>query len=119
MIRLPPNPTRTHTLSPYTTPFRSHLRHGPVRRSQCNSSGRTINEVHAINGSAGIGCVGVIDQTIGIDVDQGDIGGHAARAADVAQIKRSEEHTSELQSLMLISYAVSCLKNKKKKKNNK
>src|SRR3546814_15838541 len=41
---------------------------------------------------------------------------HRLHAADVRQLVRSEEHTSELQSLMRISYAVFCLKKKKKKK---
>src|SRR3546814_4528712 len=72
MIRRPPRSTRTDTLFPYTTLFRSRSRSG------------TEDEVH---GAA-----------------------HAQRRPQI--IERSEEHTSELQSLMRISYAVFCLKKK-------
>src|SRR3546814_1061006 len=92
MIRRPPRSTRTDTLFPYTTLFRS--------------------------------CFDVLEVAFRY-VDTGRIGlrarlqcvahGHVAR--DVrAHRKRSEEHTSELQSLMRISYAVFCLKKKKKTK---
>src|SRR3546814_4072068 len=89
MIRRPPRSTRTDTLFPYTTLFRSH--------------GRPHHELQlgAIQADAvGIGFVEMpqIDQQAGID-QQRDT--------------RSEEHTSELQSLMRISYAVFCLKKKK------
>src|SRR3546814_7475017 len=85
MIRRPPISTRTDTLFPYTTLFRSHQpEHG--RR-------------HAGKKTGGFGQQGERQQP--------------------AQQRRSEEHTSELQSLMRISYAVFCLKKKKNKKNNK
>src|SRR3546814_8116819 len=73
MIRRPPRSTRTDTLFPYTTLFRSRPGYPPV---------------------------GTTDRT--------------ARAHQAGN-RRSEEHTSELQSLMRISYAVFCLKKKKKK----
>src|SRR6056297_3797207 len=79
MIRRPPRSTRTDTLFPYTTLFRSaRLSHGhrPVASSVCRAEDRQ---------------------------------GRRSRGA------RSEEHTSELQSLRRISYAVFCLKKKKKK----
>src|SRR3546814_4697085 len=79
MIRRPPRSTRTDTLFPYTTLFRSH-RHRYTGRGAAQDF-RTL--LH----------------------DQGRRQGHRARA-------RSEEHTSELQSLMRISYAVFCLKKK-------
>src|SRR3546814_12296527 len=79
MIRRPPRSTRTDTLFPYTTLFRSLA----TRRQQL----------------------------------AGDHVGHAVAQRDIGQ-QRSEEHTSELQSLMRISYAVFCLKKKKKKKKN-
>src|SRR3546814_12587272 len=81
MIRRPPRSTRTDTLFPYTTLFRSHQ--PAVARAP--PAGRDA------------GC------------------DHLVRAADHVPAARSEEHTSELQSLMRISYAVFCLK---KKKNN-
>src|SRR3546814_7705417 len=74
MIRLPPRSTRTDTLFPYTTLFRS-------------SSSRIEPAALVICASA-VPCAPVI-------------------------AARSEEHTSELQSLMRISYAVFCLKKKK------
>src|SRR3546814_4783927 len=80
MIRRPPRSTRTDTLFPYTTLFRSHPRRGRQRPP----AGRRVIMTNIQKGLA----------------------------------ERSEEHTSELQSLMRISYAVFCLK-KKKKKNNK
>src|SRR3546814_4861623 len=74
MIRRPPRSTRTDTLSPYTTLFRSRGLHDDVpprrRRGRLLAGSRRVRD-------------------------------------------RSEEHTSELQSLMRISYAVFCLKKKK------
>src|SRR3546814_1967323 len=83
MIRRPPRSTRTDTLFPYTTLFRSHRRafRGPSRRAA--QPGGLL---------------------------PGDRAGGTRRAA----VGRSEEHTSELQSLMRISYAVFCLNKKKK-----
>src|SRR3546814_4799789 len=71
MLRRPPRSTRTDTLFPYTTLFRSRSRAGRPRWDRCHRPG------------TGRCC------------------------------HRSEEHTSELQSLMRISYAVFCLKKKK------
>src|SRR3546814_6488500 len=94
MIRRPPRSTRTDTLFPYTTLFRS--------ARQDRATGRP-----ARGRGAGAG------------VRQMSAAVRPARsAADVAAAKalfldyRSEEHTSELQSLMRISYAVFCLKKK-------
>src|SRR3546814_2053389 len=87
MIRRPPRSTRTDTLFPYTTLFRSAGR----RRD-----GRHQGPVDQIWGRPGQ-----------IDTDLG--AGHHWRRC---RRSRSEEHTSELQSLMRISYAVFCLKKK-------
>src|SRR3546814_5527924 len=99
MIRRPPRSTRTDTLFPYTTLFRSaHVEHVPAF-------------------------------TEGIGAPAGQIAGLEQRGADAARLQtdgcrqaaktaaddrrvRSEEHTSELQSLMRISYAVFCLTKK-------
>src|SRR3546814_9583852 len=86
---------------PRITIYRDHLpeiRH--VVLLQCRASGR---RAHAVTGRlhATGGC--------------GDRELHKVGAADTEPVERSEEHTSELQSLMRISYAVFCLK---KKKNN-
>src|SRR3546814_2290652 len=83
MIRRPPRSTRTDTLFPYTTLFRS--RGGEVL------------------GLEPVRCCG----------EEGLHGHHR----QVRQAGRSEEHTSELQSLMRISYAVFCLKKKTTKAN--
>src|SRR3546814_19075372 len=88
MIRRPPSSTRTDTLFPYTTRFRSvHRRMPRLRRSGARPPPR-----------AGRG--------------RRPCGGGRARRL-MPPPKRSEEHTSELQSLMRISYAVFCLKKKK------
>src|SRR3546814_1028221 len=105
MIRQPPRSTRTDTLFPYTTLFRSDQR-GLARSGFAHEVG------HLARGDIDIDSVEHAD---------GVLPGHefahdAARAnrsfgAAIAQ-GRSEEHTSELQSLMRISYAVFCLKKK-------
>src|SRR3546814_1085308 len=92
MIRRPPRSTRTDTLFPYTTLFRSLDRVDPhVARSADRRGGQRWRG----------------------DVD-GDGRGAATDPDRPGFVLRSEEHTSELQSLMRISYAVFCLKKKKK-----
>src|SRR3546814_3970321 len=87
MIRRPPRSTRTDTLFPYTTLFRSlradqrYHHHQPRVRGVANRVRRSPDD-------------------------------HRAPRSNTV---RSEEHTSELQSLMRISYAVFCLKKKNKK----
>src|SRR3546814_8874825 len=86
MLRRPPRSTRTDTLFPYTTLFRSGV--------------EPLGELIAI-----------FDPEIGIEFERvGHVGGVARRV--MKRSSRSEEHTSELQSLMRISYAVFCLKKK-------
>src|SRR3546814_2621014 len=105
MIRRPPRSTRTDTLFPYTTLFRS----GAQRVDHVfQRAHRRVVEI----GVEGHG-------------DQMRRGGGARprQAALLVQhqgevaLQRSEEHTSELQSLMRISYAVFCLKKKKNSEN--
>src|SRR3546814_20227776 len=99
MIRRPPRSTRTDTLFPYTTLFRSFhvadrdaelLTHDRIRAGHCRcdacGADRAGRQRH-----------------------------HAATGEPQTAAMRSEEHTSELQSLMRISYAVFCLKKKTKK----
>src|SRR3546814_1917896 len=87
MIRRPPRSTRTDTLFPYTTLFRS-------------MRARTVCV-----------CAGVSEQAIRAGAESGlDVEG--LKASLGCGSGRSEEHTSELQSLMRISYAVFCLKKK-------
>src|SRR3546814_988632 len=87
MIRRPPRSTRTDTLFPYTTLFRS-----PTADGMHIEQLRALSSRVQINGS-------------------GDWNGTASNSYSHMKI-RSEEHTSELQSLMRISYAVFCLKKK-------
>src|SRR3546814_1650545 len=108
MIRRPPGSTRTDTLFPYTTLFRSARRRGhfqPVDVFPGNDIGGTGYGIGAIDrGSAAGDDFDALDHSRRdhIDVDRRRRG----RAGNQA---RSEEHTSELQSLMRISYAVFCL----------
>src|SRR3546814_1499656 len=90
MIRRPPRSTRTDTLFPYTTLFRSALLFSPERKGT-----RTRKTSWPTPGSSRTK-----------DADRSDFRPRCARW------NRSEEHTSELQSLMRISYAVFCLKKK-------
>src|SRR3546814_10073296 len=110
MIRRPPRSTRTDTLFPYTTLFRSagdgSVQSGPAagRRRTAQARAPAPGRRDARRRSA------LPDPESGLaprDADQ-----DAAQPA--WRVPRSEEHTSELQSLMRISYAVFCLKKKKK-----
>src|SRR3546814_17397632 len=114
MIRRPPSSTRTDTLFPYTTLFRSDRGNrdlgragvvlgGPLRRSRPRG-GHPARRVHHV-------------PPLGAGWPQR--GAHGRRAACGGRHgpvlrRRSEEHTSELQSLMRISYAVFCLNKKKR-----
>src|SRR3546814_3397781 len=84
MIRRPPRSTRTDTLFPYTTLFRSCWICWLLRSRSHRGFHRPVRAAPPIGG----------------------------RAAKLPSANRSEEHTSELQSLMRISYAVFCLKKK-------
>src|SRR3546814_6775238 len=98
MIRRPPRPTRTDTLFPYTTLFRSRLAERQGADADAgHRAAAGIAQRHAVADDAGL--VFFIIHRV-------------ALAAYLRQL-RSEEHTSELQSLMRISYAVFCLKKKK------
>src|SRR3546814_1859997 len=103
MILRPPRSTRTDTLFPYTTLFRSRidliLTHSITDRTRTEPIERRVSETILENVR-----VLAIDQT----VDE-----------NASEPSRSEEHTSELQSLMRISYAVFCLKKKKNKDQHK
>src|SRR3546814_2766898 len=98
MIRRPPRSTRTDTLFPYTTLFRSN---------------RIVRTAHATAFSRAY----INDDLIAYHLERakGGAGLSIVEGASVhASSTRSEEHTSELQSLMRISYAVFCLKKKNK-----
>src|SRR3546814_8310764 len=106
--RRPPRSTRTDTLFPYTTLFRSSHMIG-IRIACLRSLGCALLFALALPAMA--------LQDPG-NAGQEPVGANEARTLDAVTVtgtRRSEEHTSELQSLMRISYAVFCLK---KKKNN-
>src|SRR3546814_8692746 len=140
MIRRPPRSTRTDTLFPYTTLFRSGHHdledveggHGGAA-AQCHRAGRDARHVvQAVDradrelfeqpllhhdAAAALVLLGGLE-------DEGDATIEIARLGEVLggaqqhRRVRSEEHTSELQSLMRISYAVFCLNKKKKSRPN-
>src|SRR3546814_3034876 len=100
MIRRPPRSTRTDTLFPYTTLFRSPDRADRARRKRYSRQ-RSFDACPFL-------------------YHAGNAYGSAAWGNDIGRWRfaRSEEHTSELQSLMRISYAVFCLKKKNTSENN-
>src|SRR3546814_3434340 len=102
MIRRPPRSTRTDTLFPYTTLFRSGIRagYGAINILWDVSVAIRPGELTTIIGPNGAGKTTLLRAIMGL----------------VPLTQRSEEHTSELQSLMRISYAVFCLKKKKNKR---
>src|SRR3546814_1398443 len=100
MIRRPPRSTRTDTLFPYTTRFRSRRRHGR------NSS--LVVVVTSQSNRAGSQCR--IIRPCAFYATASSHGGAGKSLVLHHSGLRSEEHTSELQSLMRISYAVFCLK---------
>src|SRR3546814_10413115 len=92
MVRRPPRSTRNDTLFPYTTLFRSRVRYSSLAHLRLVPPDRVGQQF-----GSGDGHVRVARQ-LGQGLEQDE--------------RRSEEHTSELRSLMRISYAVCCLKKK-------
>src|SRR3546814_10297845 len=106
MQRRPPGSTRTDTLFPYTTPFRSAMANWPTwelthvhRQRGVNNS--IVDNAHRILK----GLRPISDSPKPLKLKD--------KESAIDTLKRSEEHTSELQSLMRNSYAVFCLKQKK------
>src|SRR3546814_18257003 len=93
MIRRPPRSTRTDTLFPYTTLFRSNLERHRLSHLPLIVAAMARNAVSPA----------IVQCTLPV----------CRQRAYHRCSRRSEEHTSELQSLMRISYAVFCLKKKK------
>src|SRR3546814_12880789 len=123
MIRPPPRSTRTDTLFPYTTLFRSHggarlrrRRADPGQARRPPAVGAPRSRPARRGGRAAVRSAlgeqrGQPGPEIGIGEADAELLLHApVRDALGFGIERSEEHTSELQSLMRISYAVFCLK---------
>src|SRR3546814_3591778 len=128
MIRRPPRSTRTDTLFPYTTLFRSlrqrQREHGDIQEARGRLAGGNPQ-----GGAPGKPDIPHEAGGAGVGRRQGNRAHHHGGGRNYAKIRRpgvaeilrrdlrSEEHTSELQSLMRISYAVFCLKKKKYKTN--
>src|SRR3546814_3929812 len=110
MIRRPPRSTRTDTLFPYTTLCRSIPAAARSRTDNRQFLTRAEADLSLFDGrfnqTFGVGYVYHRRRSIGPDI--------GATPAEPSLFRRSEEHTSELQSLMRISYAVFCLEKKKK-----
>src|SRR3546814_2654575 len=107
MIRRPPRSTRTDTLFPYTTLFRSQLKDPAHLRTHVATAQAIRTPVEQSDERLLAASHAVIRQQE--SAQQREL----ARGPDDPGRSRSEEHTSELQSLMRISYAVFCLKKKK------
>src|SRR3546814_10690367 len=127
MIRRPPRSTRTDTLFPYTTLFRSHQRRRAHRRAVGDRDADRRSDPHLLSldgeglGEAQDDRIGDARDLLGLDdLRQHDLDFIAAQPPDLPLVaddlgqppRRSEEHTSDLQSLMRLSYAVFCLKKK-------
>src|SRR3546814_4552765 len=129
MIRRPPRSTRTDTLLPYTTLFRSAggtawsgsqglaavlRQEAPHRTGDAGRSHRRLMRLDCIGGGWPTSAPSPFQTLIG--VPDNDMRRDLVRSANRLirrSSARSEEHTSELQSLMRISYAVFCLTTKK------
>src|SRR3546814_4492368 len=115
MLRPPPRSTRTDTLFPYTTLFRSEqILEAAVIGLEDRVLGRQIHRPLAREAIVEAGACEVADRIVEIvhahrDARRGEL---EHLLVDPRAVLRSEEHTSELQSLMRISYAVFCLKKK-------
>src|SRR3546814_8500188 len=115
MIRRPPRSTRTDTLFPYTTLFRSAFQLAFILPN-------TFRRLFA-EGAFSVAFVPMYSRALHRSESEGGGEAAAAKFADdvlsvflwTLLVFRSEEHTSELQSLMRISYAVFCLKKKNKR----
>src|SRR3546814_5734710 len=117
MIRRPPRSTRTDTLFPDTTLFRSDAVHEHLARHQALEKGKRLRvrqhdfvpgrvRHRPFQRDAAFLQVG---EDLAFDAVAAD---QALFGLPLQRVGRSEEHTSELQSLMRISYAVFCLKKK-------
>src|SRR3546814_1954337 len=118
MILRPPRSTRTDTLFPYTTLFRSpahRIGDAPVAVQKLHRLAAGVLDSHLVGPDiVAVGGGGLFFQIDRLDRHADRICGRPVHGLMV----RSEEHTSELQSLMRISYDGFCLKKKKKIKNH-
>src|SRR3546814_4121721 len=116
MILRPPRSTRTDTLFPYTTLFRSNngawfFVNELIEESLTEAGKKDMRPRYAGRAAAASPATGLMSRH---QTEQSALVADALGLSVRAEIRRSEEHTSELQSLMRISYAVFCLKKKTK-----
>src|SRR3546814_4079429 len=116
MIRRPPRSTRTDTLFPYTTLFRS------LRGKRKGGGVESLIQEFSLSSQEGVALMCLAEALLRIPdratrdalirdkISHGDWRSHMGESPSLFVNARSEEHTSELQSLMRISYAVFCLK---------
>src|SRR3546814_6698214 len=108
MIPLPPRSTPTDTRFPYTTLVRSLVQIGAAALVGARRADRLFQFIDGHHAQRGMADLRAVEDR------DGEEGGAEALLHDGADHRmRSEEHTSELQSLMRISYSVFCLQNKK------
>src|SRR3546814_2885313 len=116
MIRRPPTPTRTDTPFPYTPLFRSMS--GAVSADMPDRLLRPRHDAHGQDGRQIFSGPVPLDGGTDVPIEPRallvapQLAASGAQRLHQARKERSEEHTSELQSLMRISYAVFCLKKK-------
>src|SRR3546814_6551472 len=125
MIRRPPRSTRTDTLFPYTTLFRSNPSpEGEGLKKRVPTMATLVKSDLWVRAGSAIILFAIAGTALwfgGLAFGLLLLVGGALVLVEWFQLvkaMRSEEHTSELQSLMRISYAVFCLKKKKKKRDN-
>src|SRR3546814_9209473 len=130
MIRRPPRSTRTDTLFPYTTLFRALVARNEALLAVRRRVGEGVQRAGVLDDAADVeqrhlgqvGIAGAGEERLAVLPDR-LVAVHAGTVVAVDRLRherrgltiRSEEHTSELQSLMRISYAVFCLKKKNTK----
>src|SRR3546814_10426543 len=131
MLRRPPRSTRTDTLFPYTTLFRSQHAADPAARLCADRERRADDADRTRSGASDLRPAQVRARrredarrrecdprqhgTLALDAARPGRGLCRQQCSRISDPCRSEEHTSELQSLMRISYAVFCFKKKKKR----
>src|SRR3546814_9277769 len=117
MIRRPPKSTLPDTLFPYPTRFRFTGCAGSVQRAAPLQPRHRNQAPRSVTSGPMTATYAAHEAVATITLDDGKV--NALSPAMQASINRSEEHTSELPSLMRISYAVFCLKKKNKQQHKK
>src|SRR3546814_5226513 len=107
MIRRPPRSTRTDTLFPYTTLFRSYFKEDNLQTPAFTDRVPSLDGLVSVANDLRYGS----SAPDTLSLNENGEGIYQFKVGE-PEISRSEEHTSELQSLMRISYAVLCLKKK-------